>query len=225
MRPAPPVLPALFLIAAVAVSAAFVAAPQASATAAAPAIDADCAEARRTDGWCDARGVGYVAFVEIPSRLLYDTLDAHGHVLDLTTFTCPSCRRAIDTEGFCEEHRVGFVRRPTTREPLAYFSRLTYEMARGARVEPASFRCAECRRHAEAGFGWCAKHRTGLIGSAAIRDRAAWDRAAAAVEVLRASVAMLPKCEHCAVAMVTDTECWDHKITYKDGKPLPRPGS
>ena len=207
MRIMPAAWPALLLLGAVA------------AGAGPPVIDADCAEARRIDGWCDARGAGYVAFVEIPSRLLYDTLDAHGHVLDLTTFTCPSCRRAIDTEGFCEEHRVGFVHR------LAYFSRLTYEMARGERIEPASFRCADCRRHAEAGYGWCAKHRTGLIGSAAIRDRAAWDRAAAAVEVLRAAVAMLPKCEHCAEAMVTDTQCWDHKIRYKEGKPIPRPGS
>lgn len=191
----------------------------AAASAGANAVDPDCAEAWRIDGWCEARGAGYVAGVVIPSRLLYETLDAHGHVLDLDTFTCPSCRKAIDTDGFCEEHRIGFVKK------LAYFSRLTYEIGRGERVLPKDFRCADCRRHAEAGSGWCAKHRTGMVGSAAIRDRAAYDRAAAAVAVLKSAVGMLPRCEHCAVAMVTDTECWDHRITYQGGKPVPRPGS
>jgi hypothetical protein len=57
--------------------------------------------------------------VAIPSRLLYDTMDAHGHTLDLSTFTCPSCRGAIDADGSCDEHRIGFVRKQ------AYYSRLT----------------------------------------------------------------------------------------------------
>jgi len=175
--------------------------------------DAECAEARRTDGWCERRGAGYVASVEIRSRLLYDTLDAHGHVLDLSTFTCPSCRKAIETEGFCEEHRTGFVRKQ------AYFSRLTYEMARGKRIDPVALRCADCRRNA-ATTGWCVKDATGMIGNVAIRDRAAWERADAAVQLLRAAVAMLPRCEWCAVAMVTDTQCPVDRTRWRGGQPI-----
>ena len=204
-------LPALFAAGLASAAEVPPAAPPAP-SAAAPA-DADCAEARRGDGWCEARGAGYVANVEIRSRLLYDALDAHGHLLDLSTFTCPACRRAIDESGFCEEHRTGFVRRQ------AYFSRLTYEMARGERIDPARLRCADCRRDA-ATTGWCAKHRTGMIGNVAIRERAAWERADAAVQILRAAVAMLPQCEWCAVAMVTDTRCPVDRIQYRGGRPV-----
>ena len=172
-----------------------------------------CAEARRVDGWCEREGLGYVANVAIRSRLLYDALDAHGHVLDLSTFTCPTCREAIATGGFCEEHRTGFVKQQ------AYFSRLTYEMARGERVDPERLRCPDCRRNAET-TGWCAKHRTGMIGNVAIRDRAAWERADAAVRILRAAVEMLPRCEWCAIAMVTDTQCPIDRTRWRGGQPV-----
>jgi len=190
-------------------------AADAPATAAAtPAPGCTCAEARLTDGWCGAHLVGYVAMVRIPSRLVYDALDAHGHDLDLGTFTCPACRKAIEMDGYCDEHRTGFVRRQ------AYFSRLTYEMARGARVDPARLDCAACRRYA-ASLGWCARDGRGMIGVVAIRDRAAYDRAAASVAVVRAAAGTVARCEGCAVAMVTDTECWRCRITYRDGVPQP----
>jgi hypothetical protein len=184
------------------------------AVAPAPAEPAcTCPQARLTDGWCDVHHVGYVAMVRIPSSLLYDTLDAHGHLLDLSTFTCPTCRKAIDEEGFCEQHRTGFVKK------MAYFSRLTYEMARGERIDPAKVHCSECRRNAET-TGWCARHRTGMIGHVAIRDRAAWERADAAVRILRRAVDMLPHCEWCAIAMVTDTKCPIDKTEWRGGQPV-----
>lgn len=184
------------------------------AVAAAPAEpDAACPRARLTDGWCEEEHVGYVANVAIRSRLLWDAMDAHGHVLDLSTFTCPTCRKAIDDEGFCERHRTGFVRRQ------AYFSRLTYEMARGERIDPATLRCAECRRHAET-TGWCEKHRLGMIANVVIRDRPAWERADAAVQILRRAVDMLPRCEWCAIAMVTDTKCPIDKTQWRGGQPV-----
>src|SRR5580765_7031625 len=51
-----------------------------------------CATARETNGWCPVHEFGYVGGVKVTSRWLYETIDAHGHQLDLTTFTCPSCR-------------------------------------------------------------------------------------------------------------------------------------
>lgn len=192
----------------------------ASAAAPAPSVPAPpdlCRAERLGDLWCDHAGAGYVASVAIPSRLLFEAMDAHGHVLDLSSFTCPSCKAAIASDGFCEEHRTGFVGK------LAYFSRLTYEMARGERKDPGTIRCPACRRHAET-TGWCARHRLGMIGNVAIADRAAYDRAAKAVAILRAAVAMLPRCEGCAVAMVTDTECWPHRIPYVNGVAQPPTG-
>jgi len=174
-----------------------------------------CAEARLADGWCGTHRVGYVAMVRIPSRLVYDALDAHGHVLDLDTFTCPACRKAIDAGGFCDEHHTGFVRKE------AYFSRLTYEMARGERLDPAGIACPACRRNS-ASLGWCARDGRGMVGVVAIRDRSAYDRAAAAVTVVRAAAETVTRCEGCAVAMVTDTECWRCRITYRNGLAQPR---
>jgi len=179
----------------------------------APAAADPCADARRIDGWCKEEEVGYVANVAIRSRLLWDAMDAHGHLLDLSTFTCPACRKAIDEEGFCEQHRTGFVKR------MAYFSRLTYEMARGERVDPARIHCSECRRNAKT-TGWCEKHRLGRIGNVVIRDRPAWERADAAVRILRAAVDMLPRCEWCAIAMVTDTKCPVDKTQWRGGQPV-----
>ena len=173
-----------------------------------------CPEAKLRDGWCDTHETGYVAMVAIPSRLLYDTMDAHGHTLDLSTFTCPSCRKAIDADGFCDEHRIGFVRKQ------AYYSRLTYEMARGTRVDPQAIACPACRKHVTSP-GWCDKDGVGMIGNVAIRDRRAFDRAAAAVAVLRDAVAMLPRCQYCSMAMVTDTQCPVDRTVWKNGKPVP----
>lgn len=182
---------------------------------AAPTTACTCAAARLADGWCDVHQVGYVAMVRIPSRLVHDALDAHGHLLDLGTFTCPACRKAIDLDGFCDEHRTGFVRGE------AYFSRLTYEMARGERVDPKRIECPVCRRNVDQP-GWCPKDGRGMIGNVAIGDRAAYNRAAASVAVVRAAAAMAARCEGCAVAMVTDTECWRCRITYRNGVPLSR---
>lgn len=170
-----------------------------------------CAVAPETDGWCDLHRVGYVAAVRVPSRLLYDALDAHGHTLDLSTFTCPACREAIRTDGFCEKDAIGFVKRQ------AYFSRLTYELARGQRRDRSKIACKACRGHAEA-RGWCPRCGLGMVGNVEIRDRAAYDRAAHAAEILQRASDTVARCEWCAVAMATGTRCPRCRITYRDGK-------
>ena len=173
-----------------------------------------CAAAKVTNGWCEAHGIGYVALVPIRSRMLYETLDAHGHTLDLGTFQCPSCKKAIESDGFCVEHRVGFVKKQ------AYFSRLTYELARGESRDPATITCPVCRKNAES-HGWCSKCKLGMVGTTAIRDKKAYEAVANAIEILTAATKAIERCEDCAVAMVTDTQCPRCRITYKNGKPLP----
>ena len=58
-------------------------------------------------------------------------------------------------------------------------------------------------------------------GTFAAVDRAGYDRASAAAATLRLAIAELPRCELCAVAMVTDSQCPRCRITYKDGRRLP----
>lgn len=174
-----------------------------------------CRTAREFNGWCELHATGYVANVPIRSALLYETLDAHGHSLDLSTFTCPSCRRAIETDGFCEEHRIGFLHQQ------AFFSWLTWELARAEKLPAESLTCATCRRNA-ARHGWCDRCRLGLVGTAAIRDPEEWRRMARTIDLLEAAIRETARCEQCALAMVTDTECPVCRITWKEGKPFPR---
>src|SRR6058998_539955 len=89
-----------------------------------PSAPCTCGDAKGMSGWCERHGIGYVGSVKIRSWLLYEIMDAHGHTLGVGTFLCPQCQKAIDTDEFCEEHKIGFVGRK------AYFSRLTFELAR-----------------------------------------------------------------------------------------------
>lgn len=180
----------------------------------APAAVCTCATAAVSNGWCEAHAVGQVGGIRIPSQLLYETLDAHGHDVDLSTFECPSCRAAIAASGFCAEHRIGFVKEQ------AYFSRLTYELARAEVRDPARLACPFCRKNSET-WGWCDTHGVGMMGRFAAADRTGYEAAAAAAAILRLAIAELPRCELCAMAMVTDSQCPRCRITYKDGRPIP----
>ena len=175
-----------------------------------------CAAAREYMGWCTVHGVGYIGGVEIKSAWLFDQLDAHGHDVDVATFTCPGCRRAIASDGFCDEHKTGFVQR------RAYFSWLTYALAHGTRKNPAEIACAVCRKNA-ASRGWCDRDRIGMIGAVAISDRADFDRTVHAIAIVELANDVAKRCEYCAAAIVTDTECPLCRITYKDGKPVRPP--
>ncbi|MFQ5501296.1 MAG: hypothetical protein ACE5EQ_03225 [Phycisphaerae bacterium] len=173
-----------------------------------------CTEAKRHHQWCEACGVGYVAGVAIPSRLLFETLDAHGHDLDLRSIFCPTCRSAIESDGFCAACKIGWFNKQ------AYFSRLTYWLAQGESRDKAGLTCERCRKltgQAE----WCDSCGVGSVGNVAFRDRAAYEAARPEYERLRAAVKTLDRCEYCAVALWTDTTCFDCKITYQDGKPVP----
>jgi hypothetical protein len=156
-----------------------------------------------------------VGGVKVSSRWLYEFADAHGHEVDLSTYTCPSCRNAIATGGFCEIHRVGFVDR------LAYYSLLTYELGKGESRRASTISCATCRKNSET-HGWCAKSRVGMIGPFAIRNRADYDRAVSALALFSIANEASAKCHYCAGAILTDSECPACKIRYKDGKVVAR---
>ena len=162
-------------------------------------------------GWCPVHRVGSIGGVTVPSRWLFDTLDAHGHDVDTTTFTCPSCRRAIATDGFCDEHKTGFVAK------RAYFSWLTYALAHGDRKRPSEIACAVCRRNA-ASHGWCEKDRIGMIASVAIAHRDDYERTLHALLIVEMANEAAKRCEYCAAAIVTDTTCPVCRIQYRDGR-------
>src|SRR5262245_1804015 len=144
----------------------------------------------------------------ISSSRLHEEVDAHGHDVDTRTFACPACRRAIATDGYCAEHRIGFVK------GKAYFSSLTWHLGRGTVRKPAEIACAVCRKNAETS-GWCDRDRVGMVGPFEIRDRAEFDLTVHEMAILKIADGAAKRCEHCAVAIITDTECPICRIKYK----------
>jgi hypothetical protein len=181
-----------------------------------PSAPCTCSAPKGMSGWCERHGLGYVGDVEIRSWLLYETMDAHGHLIAADHIQCPTCRAAYDSEGYCEEHKVGFVGKK------AYFSRLTYELARAQYTDPTKISCPVCRKNSQ-GHGWCEKHQIGMVGNFAIKGKDRYQHAAKAIDILEIASKVSEHCEHCAMAIVTDSRCPFHKITYKDGHPVASP--
>ncbi len=171
----------------------------------------DCEEAKRTNLWCSAGNVGYVAGIAIRSPFLYEALDAHGHDVEPAAMTCEICRKAVASHGFCLAHRLGFV------GGQAYVSPLTYYLARSRTIEPAELSCGACLRHTK-GIGWCDPHRVGIAGHFALDNREEFDQMQKAYGILLAAVEASSRCERCAAAMVAEGYCAIHRVHYQDGR-------
>ncbi|MBI4719551.1 MAG: hypothetical protein HY763_17275 [Planctomycetes bacterium] len=180
----------------------------------APAGECRCPQARRAHGWCDACRVGYVAGHRIPSQLMYEVLDAHGHEIDAQRLTCETCRKAIAEDGYCSTCRMGFI------GGQAYLSRLTYYVARGSVVEPAELSCSACRAHYSS-TGWCAACGVGIVGNVRYRNLTDFEAAAGEYRRLVAAVARLAECEKCAVASLTDGLCTKCGKAFRNGRSQP----
>lgn len=172
-----------------------------------------CADAKQVNGWCDACTVGYVAGLPIKSNLLYETMDAHGHTLQVELMPCEDCRRMSKSGGYCEKSRIGWHRGE------AYFSRLTYEIARGRYCSASDVECDTCYAHYD-GVGWCDACKRGIVGRFAITNRDDFDAAHRDFERLLKAITLSETCDYCAMAIVTDTACFKCKIAFQDGVAL-----
>ena len=170
-----------------------------------------CQDAVVNHRWCDVCGVGYVAGVRIKSKLLFEALDAHGHEIDTKTIVCPTCRIALETDGFCEPCRVGFIRRQM------YFTRIAYLLGKGEGVRLDALAFPVCSENAKT-TGWCEKCNRGMVGHTAFSDKNLFQAAQEAYRFLLEAVKLLETCDICAVAMFFDNTCPIHKATYRNGK-------
>ncbi len=175
-----------------------------------------CGTSRTLGAWCDKHEAGYIANVKIESVDLFEWLDAHGHHIDPDKIECPDCKIAIRDNGYCERCKMGYVKRE------AYLSRLTYHIAKARPRKAAELKCLTCGNNARR-FGWCDRCQVGMIGSVEIAGRQDYEKAAESFRILLIAVTAAPKCESCALAIVSDTTCRACSITYKNGKPVPAP--
>lgn len=170
-----------------------------------------CQEAKIANGWCGRCRVGYAASLKIPSFMLYEALDMHGHEIKPASFTCPTCQKALRTNAYCEKCRIGFI------GGLAYMTRPGYLLAQGSAVDAEKLTCVTCRIHL-AQSGWCEDCRIGIVGNFAFSKRALFVQAHAAHKRLAAGIAKLEQCEICAIVLTLDGRCAKCNLHYKDGK-------
>lgn len=172
-----------------------------------------CEEAKRINAWCEPAHVGYVASVPIRSRFLFEVLDTHGHDIIPAKVTCEICRKALQNDGYCPAHRMGYV------HGEAYMSSLTYHLAKARKIDPRTITCPDCRKHTH-GIGWCEKDNVGIAGYFAVDEQQEFDELARAYALLLAAVEKSAQCETCAGAMITNGYCPMHRLHYKDGAPV-----
>ena len=170
-----------------------------------------CEIAKTTNGWCGHCRVGYAASLKIPSFLLYEALDMHGHDVKPASITCPTCKKFHRTNGFCEKCRIGFI------GGLAYMNRHTYLLAHGTAGDAEKLTCATCRDHLAKG-GWCEDCKIGIVGNFSFSKRALFVQAQTAYKRLATAIAKLEECEICAIVLALDGRCAKCDLHYKDGK-------
>lgn len=167
--------------------------------------------------WCDDCNVGFVAGQRVSSKLLFETLDAHGHDVNINVMTCESCLAALPVSGYCESHRIGFV------DNKAYFSRLTYSLAKGGEArDVSSLTCTICRTNAQE-HGWCDSCQIGLVGNVAFTNRKEYANAVEQFSILKSAIDKTNDCEMCACAMIFNSRCPQCKISYQNGQPIADP--
>ena len=159
-----------------------------------------CAEAERTNGWCEPCARGYVAGRAVPSRIFHEALDAHGHELEAGGVLCLECAEVLEADGFCTRCQRGFV------AGQLYFSELTWSLHRGAMRPREEVRCRGCLE-AYGGTGECADCGARWVGSVDFRDPALHARAAHQWRRLELALERLATCEMCAAAGFFGQSC------------------
>ena len=171
-----------------------------------------CETSKVKNGWCSRCNTGFVASFRVSSQLLFEALDAHGHDIDPSCIQCPTCKKAMESDGYCDGCRMGFVRKQL------YMSRLSYYLARGEAKEVSTITCPICRKNAEK-FGWCDACGLGMLGNVAIKNREEFEQGAKVFERFLAAMEILKTCEMCAAASMFDGKCPKCRLEFKDGKP------
>lgn len=170
-----------------------------------------CATITQSDGWCGKCQFGYLAGIKIESAALFDALDPHGHDINPASLRCEQCRKAYETHGYCEPCKIGFVRKQ------AFFSRLTYGLARGTLKNPGSVGCATCVKHMTVP-GWCGDCGVGMVGHRAYEDRKEFEEVVRVRNLLNSAIERGKKCLSCAIAMINDGACVKCKVTFEGGR-------
>jgi len=165
-----------------------------------------CVVARLKNGECRACAKRYVAGLEVPSAMLYELLDAHGHAYDPTALPCAGCREASRTNALCPEHRWGFAK------GQLYFSPLSYRLSHGTPRTRSTLACPTCS--GDDPTIWCARCGLGWAGNVSFHDRALQEPAAREYRHLVECIELAETCEMCATAKFSGMKCPECAVEY-----------
>jgi hypothetical protein len=176
--------------------------------------DCTCPSASLHNAWCRRCNTGYIAGHQVQSALLFETVDPHGHEIDVSAMECESCKRATVSRGYCTACNVGFV------DGMAYFTRLTYGLAQGVPVQVDSLECVRCRSFMDS-TGWCDVCDRGVVGNVVLIDRTTYESTAREYRTLLLAIDRGTQCELCACAMVVHRTCPKCLISYESTESAP----
>ncbi len=174
-----------------------------------------CDQAIRVNGWCDHCRRGFVGGVTVASELFFETIDPHGHEIDITQHPCTECQTLYASDGFCDSCRIGWSR------GKAFMTRLTWLLARGRSLDVLSTPCDECREAVGGEPRWCDSCAHGICGRSVYPDHDLFSKAGKEFKVFEKALSECRRCEICACAMMTDGICPDCRRRYQGGVEVP----
>jgi hypothetical protein len=163
--------------------------------------------AAKGEGFCCDKGIAYG--VRIKSKKLYGALE--GKEVAVDKIKCPGCKSAVQSDGVCESCKVGIA------NGKMYHSMVAYRLAKGNPTSPEAMKCAGCVTAAKKN-GFCNRCKVGFVANRAFKNKADFGPATEAHATLVKAAETVPRCEDCAVALVTDGTCAACKVSFKDGK-------
>lgn len=185
-----------------------------------PQAPCTCATDKFYNGWCWHCNVGYIAGHQIKSATLFETLDPHGHDIDSEMLREHLCPDAVPNDGWCDAIAMGFVHNK------AFFTRLTWGLAKGEPINPDDLICPICRGHILEP-GWCDRCQRGIVGNVAYpaAERQTFERTAEEYRNLLAAIERGKVCEVCSSAMMQHCLCPKCKISYARRTSPPSPAN
>ena len=164
-----------------------------------------------TVAWCAQCKTGVAFGRRIKSEKL--TAALNGKEVNESAIKCGGCKTAFKVNGRCSHCKVSF------SGGKAYNSPVALALSKGEVISPAKIRCAGCKTNFEKGKGFCTHCNAGVLAGLMFKNEKDYSAAQEAEAILTTAIKTADTCQACAVAMVTDGQCSQCKVSFKNGEP------
>ena len=167
---------------------------------------------KKGSGWCSPCKEGAVHTVALKSKKLFKIMQAH-EVKDAAKIKCSGCKAAAEKNGKCDDCKVIFHDGKYFRSPVAL------ALSKGKAVNADYVKCSGCKTALkDKKGGFCSGCDVGMVAGKKFVGKKLYQKAKASLAVLMKAAETVEKCGPCAVGMLTDGECTQCKVSFKEGK-------